>query len=98
MADITIANMVADFLLCESRDRGENLTNLKLQKLLYYAQAWYLALYNVALFEEDFQAWVHGPVLYSQYCRFCDWKWRPILCEDLQKPAGLGEQVEAHLS
>src|ERR1700730_5842497 len=33
---------VADYLLVASRERGENLTNLKLQKLLYYAQAWFL--------------------------------------------------------
>ena len=37
---------LSSFLLCESRERGEILTNLKLQKLLYYAQAWHLALFN----------------------------------------------------
>ncbi|MBV8101518.1 MAG: DUF4065 domain-containing protein [Verrucomicrobia bacterium] len=40
--------------------------HLKLQKLLYYIQSWHLVLFDGApLFEEDFRAWVHGPVLIS---------------------------------
>jgi len=81
MTDICSPNKVSDYLLCESRERGEILTNLKLQKLLYYAQAWYLVVYGKPLFSEDFQAWVHGPVLPSQYQRFRSYSWRPIDCE-----------------
>lgn len=47
-----------------------SMTNKKLQKLCYYAKAWYLALYDENLISEDFQAWVHGavqPVLYHHY-------------------------------
>lgn len=43
-------------------------THKKLQKLCYYAYAWYLAQTGERLFEERFEAWVHGPVcppLYS---------------------------------
>lgn len=68
----------ADFLLGECRERGEAISNLKLQKLLYYAEAWSLALFDRSLFDEDFRAWVHGPVLLSQYHRFKDFKWQPI--------------------
>lgn len=48
----------------------DDMTPKKLQKLCYYAQAWYLALYEKPLVDNDFQAWVHGPVcpeLYSKY-------------------------------
>ena len=72
---------IADYLLCEARERGELLSNLKLQKLLYYADAWSLALFDEELFPEAFQAWVHGPVLVSQYHRFKDYKWHPITTE-----------------
>lgn len=82
MPDLAPPTAVANALLAESRDRGEILTNLKLQKLLYYSQAWYLALEDTPLFEEDFQAWVHGPVLPSQYFRFRDYQWRHILFEE----------------
>ncbi|MDE7311565.1 MAG: SocA family protein [Eubacterium sp.] len=37
-------------------------TAMKLQKLVYYCQAWSLAWDDVPLFWEDFEAWAHGPV------------------------------------
>jgi len=95
MADLAPPSSVSDFLLAESRERGEVLTNLKLQKLLYYAQAWHLATYDQELFAEDFRAWVHGPVLPSQYRRFKDYEWRPIM-EEVGRPV-LESALEAHL-
>src|ERR1700722_9544145 len=58
---------VVDFFLAFANECGEPLTNLKLQKLVYYAQAWYLANFNKPLFDDDFEAWVHGPVLPALY-------------------------------
>jgi uncharacterized phage-associated protein len=83
-------------LLAESRERGELLTNLKLQKLLFYADAWHLALRDEELFPEQFQAWVHGPVLVSQYHRFKDYKWRPI-ADAIDKPQ-VPAEMERHLN
>lgn len=37
-------------------------TTMKLQKLVYYCQAWSLAWDEVPLFQEDFEAWANGPV------------------------------------
>ncbi|MDP9363220.1 MAG: DUF4065 domain-containing protein [Chloroflexota bacterium] len=51
---------------------GENITNLKLQKLVYYAQGFHLAWYGEPLFPEPIEAWAHGPVvrpLYFEYQR-----------------------------
>lgn len=98
MVDIATPKDVADFLLVESRERGEVLTNLKLQKLLYYADGWYAVegTEKRPLFDEVFQAWVHGPVLPSQYHRFKDCRWRPI-DGDVSNPAGLSEPVRSHL-
>lgn len=78
MVDLLSPTKLANFLLFESRERGEVLTNLKLQKLIYYAQAWHMALKDKPLFGEDFEAWIHGPVLPSQYQRFKTYQWRPI--------------------
>lgn len=50
-------------------EAGESITPLKLQKLVYYAQAWSLA-FNKSLIEEDFEAWVHGPVIPILYVHF----------------------------
>ncbi|HVS11504.1 MAG TPA: type II toxin-antitoxin system antitoxin SocA domain-containing protein [Planctomycetota bacterium] len=40
---------------------------LKLQKLVYYCQAWSLAWHGRPLFSERIQAWVHGPVVPELY-------------------------------
>lgn len=77
-------DLVSDFLIIKCREMGDVITNLKLQKLLYYAQAWYLAEKDKPIFSEDFQAWISGPVLPSQYHRFKKYEWRPILEEDLK--------------
>ena len=40
----------------------DSMTHKKVQKLCYYAQAWYCALYDGSpLFSDEIQAWVHGP-------------------------------------
>jgi len=75
---------------------GDALTNLKLQKLLYYAQAWFLALIDRGIFQEDFQAWVHGPVLPSQYHRFRACEWRPIDLR-VRRADALPHKVLAHI-
>jgi len=57
---------VAKYFLCRvDRDAGDTISALKLQKLVYYAQAWSLVLRNKPLFREDLQAWPHGPVVYE---------------------------------
>ncbi|HET7230009.1 MAG TPA: type II toxin-antitoxin system antitoxin SocA domain-containing protein [Longimicrobium sp.] len=58
------------FLSAVDPRAGDSLTNLKLQKLLYYAQAWTVALLGRPLFREPVEAWAHGPVVdnvYQQY-------------------------------
>lgn len=63
-------NVVCDFLILRCHATGVSLNLLKLQKLLYYCQAWSLALGRGRLFEGRFQAWVHGPVNREIYRRF----------------------------
>lgn len=49
------------------------MTNMKVQKLLYYAQSLHLALYDEPLFDEEIQAWRYGPVCppaYRFYSKF----------------------------
>ena len=51
------------FISRVERDSGDDITHLKLQKLLYYAQAWHLAHTNAPLFNKEIKAWTHGPVV-----------------------------------
>ena len=68
------ANDVAKyFIALVSEEEGELISNLKLQKLLYYAQGFSLAMLNKALFPERIEAWIHGPVVpavYYEYKRY----------------------------
>jgi uncharacterized phage-associated protein len=51
---------------------------MKLQKLLYYAQGWHLALYNKKLFREKFEKWSYGPVVRRLYEKLRNYKGKPI--------------------
>ena len=55
------------FLTLVDDDAGELMSNLKLQKLLYYAQGYHLAMFDRPLFHEPIQAWTLGPVIRSVY-------------------------------
>jgi len=61
---------VAYAMLEIAQEKGETLTPMKLQKLLYYAHGWHLAIYNKPLIDEQIQAWEYGPVISSVYHRF----------------------------
>lgn len=43
--------------------KGYTVNHLKLQKLLYYIEAWYSVFTNESLFGEKIEAWEHGPVI-----------------------------------
>lgn len=56
----------------------EDVTPLALQKLLYYVQGFYYAFNNVFIFEDDCEAWVHGPVYRKVYHKYSDYKYDSI--------------------
>ena len=59
-------------------EKLEEVTPLMLQKLLYFIQGVYSALYGMPIFEEDCRAWLHGPVYPEVYELFRDFKYNPI--------------------
>ena len=59
-------------------EKLEEVTPLMLQKLLYFIQGVFSALYGRPIFEEDCRAWVHGPVYTEVYELFRDFKYDPI--------------------
>ncbi len=62
---------VSNYIVNDLTSIGEAVTNLRLQKLLYYAQAWHLVYSDGApLFESRIEAWIHGPVVVEEYHRF----------------------------
>ena len=66
----TARNVALQFLCKAEPDIGDTISNLKLQKLVYFAQGYYLAMYDKPLFEDPIHAWQHGPVVESLYHEF----------------------------
>lgn len=65
------AQDVADYFLSRVDEiHGDNLSNLKLQKLLYYAQGFHLAMVGSPLFDDAIMAWNYGPVVPDIYHRY----------------------------
>ncbi len=60
-------NAVANCILEIGKEKGIPITNLKLQKLVYFAQGWALARLDHPLFAEEIQAWTYGPVIPELY-------------------------------
>lgn len=69
---------IAEFFIAFANITGDLITNLKLQKLVYYSQAWNLAIFGRPLFSNDFESWVHGPVVPDLYQEFKSFRWHPI--------------------
>lgn len=64
-------NDVADWFMLKG-----DISNKKVQKLCYYAQAWSLALYDSPIATDSkFEAWVHGPVNKTLWNRFKGYGW-----------------------
>ena len=66
-------NLIVDYFIWKGQSDKKNVTNKKLQKLLYYAQAWHLVFKGKPLFKDKIEAWVHGPtvgIIYDQFKSF----------------------------
>lgn len=72
---LDIGNFFIDMAI---RTGIDDLTNLKLNKLVYYAQALALVKLNRPLFNEDIEAWVYGPVIPTIYHTFKIYGKNPI--------------------
>ena len=64
---ISVFDVAKYFLTLNDEEIGELISNLKLQKLAYYAQGFNLAFTDEPLFADTIEAWAHGPVIPSLY-------------------------------
>ena len=55
------------FLFLDDASEGDGISNLKLQKLVYYAQGFFAAVFDKPLFSNHIEAWTHGPVVPTLY-------------------------------
>ncbi len=72
------------------------MSHLKLQKLIYYTQAWHLAYFKERLIKDDFQAWLHGPVSLKVWKNFKSNE-NPLLNKIEVEPLA-AQSAKAHLA
>jgi len=72
----------------------EIMAHKKLQKLCYYAQAWFITLKDIRLSDAVFEAWVHGPVSPALYERFKQYGYLTIRIVDDYIPVIMEEDAE----
>ncbi|NQZ06205.1 MAG: SocA family protein [Algicola sp.] len=66
------------FLYLDDTNEGDGISNLKLQKLVYYAQGFFSALFDKPLFDNPILAWRHGPVITELYHAYKQYGKNPI--------------------
>lgn len=69
---------IADWFIAKAAASGDLVTHLKVQKLLYYAEAWCQVILGKELFSESIQAWAHGPVVPEVFHRFKSHGWNAL--------------------
>lgn len=90
----------ANYIIHQTTTNNTNTNFLKLQKLVYYAQAWNLAIKKRPLFEGKFQAWVHGPISRELYDQFATTKslYSPITKDNIDfDPNKIDPQDRTHI-
>jgi uncharacterized phage-associated protein len=89
----TSAHIIAKFIVQKSE--ASTISNLKLQKLLYYVQGWHLGIYGVPVFTEEIQAWIHGPVVPAVFQTYREFRWTPIAVDST--PARVDASTSKHV-
>lgn len=72
------AKAIANYFLELAKMKKEAMDLMKLQKLIYFAHGFYLAIKKEPLLDEQIEAWQYGPVIPSIYHEFKEFGNRPI--------------------
>lgn len=68
---MTTALAVANAFIQLANEKHESITNMKLQKLVYFAQGFHVATKDgQSLFDDPIEAWQYGPVIPQLYHKF----------------------------
>ena len=94
----------AVYYLAEKAEKdGITFSNLKIQKLVYYSQGFHLGIFDTPLFDQEIEAWDHGPVVSPLYHSLKSFGRSNIalaslaLCLGVQSAAGLNNEQKAIL-
>lgn len=69
---------VARYVITKCSEAGKPVSNLKLQKMLYFLWVEFYRQTGRTLFYDDICAWQFGPVVPEVYYEYCSYAGRPI--------------------
>ena len=72
------ARQVANFIIDYCSSTGRPISNLSLQKIVYFCHAWSLVVLGKPLVRQSFEAWQYGPVIQHLYHEFKCFDRQPI--------------------
>jgi uncharacterized phage-associated protein len=84
----------AEYLIWLAHENEDPITNLKLQKLMYYAQGFSLAKLGQPLFDGQIVAWQHGPVVKEIYEHYKGYKSDPLPVNPIRHNRYKGHEKE----
>ena len=84
---------VAHLVVLAASQKGIDVTPLKLQKLLYYLQAWNLVFFNTPVFQDEPEAWVNGTVYRKVYEHYRDYQMYEFIRITPEEKEHLDERV-----
>lgn len=88
------AKTVANYMVYIMSDAFDDLTNMKINKLLYFAQGHYLKKFGKPLFDDAIEAWGHGPVVPEVYAAYKKYGDKPIQEYDINAVSGIPPEAE----
>jgi len=89
-------NMVSDYFVWKSSQSEKPITNKKVQKLVYYAQAWNLVFSGgTNLFSDQIEAWMHGPAIRNLWHKYKKYGYQPI--SDIPQEVSISSETKTLL-
>lgn len=79
------AESVANYVIAYGMKIGHPVSNLQLQKILYYIQVHFLKKKGIPFFKDEIEAWQFGPVIPTVYYQYATWGPAPITMFKTQK-------------
>lgn len=84
------ALIIANYIIAKCNEKELSISNLRLQKIMYYVQGYFLRAYNECAFDSNIFNWPYGPVVPDVYFEYCVYGSSEIHFEN--------ELIEAHLN
>ena len=76
------ASDLAKYIIHKANSMHISITNLKLQKILYYVAGVFAGANDERAFCDRIEAWQYGPVVRNVYVEFCSWGALPLVYKE----------------